>query len=225
MEELQRTRKRRKNLQRGAIIAVVAIVVIVTGALLFSGKSTTPTTTTTTASASATTTTIATTSTTTASTTTTSTNTTTTVASTSTASPVAGFATIPDPSPSGKFGVAPTVVVPTTAAPAALEASDLIKGTGASAVNGETLKVQYVLATYSTHKVVQSSWTSSPFSFELGANTVIQGWEKGIVGIRVGGRRELIIPPSLGYGDQSPGSGIAKNDTLVFVVDLLSIKK
>ncbi len=218
MEELERSRKRRKNLRRGAIVAVVAIVVIVTGALLFSGKSTTTTTTTTTAAAAATTTTLAT-------TTTSAAGTTTTVAATSTASPVAGFAAIPDPSPSGKFGVAPTVVVPTTTPPVALEAADLIKGTGASAVNGETLKVQYVLATYSTHKVVQSSWTSTPFSFELGANTVIQGWEKGMVGMRVGGRRELIIPPSLGYGDQSPGSGIAKNDTLVFVVDLLSISK
>ncbi len=120
--------------------------------------------------------------------------------------------------------MAPTVVVPTTPPPAELEAADLIKGTGAAAANGDKLTVQYVLATYSTHKVVQSSWTAQPFPFTLGAGTVIQGWEKGIVGMRVGGRRELIIPPSLGYGDQSQGTGIAANDTLVFVVDLLSLK-
>jgi peptidylprolyl isomerase len=230
LEQMEREAKRRKNIRRGIIVVVVAAVVITTGALLFSGKSTTTTTTTTTASASATTTTtIAPTTTTTAastSTTTTSLATTTTTAASGTTSgesAVAGFASIPDPSPAGKFGVAPTVIVPTTTAPKALEAEDLIKGTGAEAVSGKTLEVQYVLATYSTHKVVQSSWTSSPFSFKLGANTVIQGWEEGVVGMRVGGRRELIIPPSLGYGSSSPGSGISANDTLVFDIDLLKV--
>jgi peptidylprolyl isomerase len=74
------------------------------------------------------------------------------------------------------------------------------------------------LATYSSGKTIQSSWT-----FPLGEGRVIPGWDKGVVGMQVGGRRELIIPPSLGYGDQSPGTGIAANDTLVFVVDLLNI--
>ena len=227
---MQRDAKRRKNFRRGIIVVVVAAVVITTGALLFSGKSTTTTTTTTTASASATTTTAPTTTTTSTSssstTTTTPPTTTTTTASsgaTSGESAVAGVAPIPDPSPAGKFGVAPTVVVPRTAAPKVLEAEDLIKGTGAEALDGKTLEVQYVLATYSTHAVVQSSWTSSPFSFKLGAGTVIQGWEKGVIGMRAGGRRELIIPPSLGYGSSSPGSGIAANDTLVFDIDLLSV--
>ena len=234
---MQRDAKRRKNFRRGIIVVVVAAVVITTGALLFSGKSTTTTTTTTTASASATTTTAPTTTTTAPTTTTTSTSssstttttpptTTTTTASsgaTSGESAVAGVAPIPDPSPAGKFGVAPTVVVPKTAAPKVLEAEDLIKGTGAEALDGKTLEVQYVLATYSTHAVVQSSWTSSPFSFKLGAGTVIQGCEKGVIGMRAGGRRELIIPPSLGYGSSSPGSGIAANDTLVFDIDLLSV--
>ncbi len=227
---MQRDAKRRKNIRRAAIVVVVAAVVITTGALLFSGKSTTTTTTTTTASASATTTTAPTTTTTAASssstTTTTSLATTTTTApsvSTTGVSAVPGFAAIPDPSPAGKFGAAPTVVVPTTTVPTVLEAEDLIKGTGAEATSGKTLEVQYVLATYSTHKVVQSSWTSSPFSFVLGANTVIKGWEEGVVGMRVGGRRELIIPPSLGYGSASPGSGISANDTLVFDIDLLKV--
>jgi peptidylprolyl isomerase len=83
--------------------------------------------------------------------------------------------------------------------------------------------VQYVLATYSARKVIQSSWTGQAFQFTLGAGQVIPGWDKGVPGMRVGGRRELIIPPSLGYGSQSPGAGIAANDTLVFVIDLQKI--
>ena len=95
--------------------------------------------------------------------------------------------------------------------------------TGAEATTGKSLEVQYVLATYSTHKVVQSSWTSSPFTFTLGAGTVIQGWTEGVAGMRAGGRRELIIPASLGYGSTARGGGIAANDTLVFVIDLLKV--
>ena len=223
---MQREAKRRKNLRRAAIVVVVAAVVIVSGAFLFAGKSKNTATTTTTASASATTTTTSPTTTTsnsTSSTTTTSATTTTTAASVAGESAVSGFAPIPDPSPAEKPGVAPTVIVPTTTPPKVLEAEDLFKGTGAEAVNGKTVEVQYVLATYSTHKVIQSSWTSSPFSFVLGASTVIKGWEEGVVGMRAGGRRELIIPPSLGYGAQSPGNGIAANDTLVFVIDLLKV--
>ena len=226
---MQREAKRRKNFRRAAIVIVVAAVVIFTGAYLFAGKSTNNSTTTTTAAASATTTTAAPTTTTTVSSSTTSSTTTTVATTTTTAgstageSAVSGFPSIADPSPAGKTGVAPTVIVPTTAPPKVLEAEDLFKGTGAEAVNGRTLEVQYVLATYSTHKVIQSSWTSSPFSFVLGANTVIKGWEQGMVGMRAGGRRELIIPPSLGYGSQNPGGGISANDTLVFVVDLLKV--
>ena len=230
VEQMQREAKRRKNIRRAAIVIVVAAIVIFTGAYLFAGKSTNTSTTTTTAAATATTTTAPTTTTTTTGSTSTSSTTTTTVATTTTTagstageSAVPGFASITDPSPAGKPGVAPTVIVPTTTPPKVLEAEDLFKGTGAEAVNGKTLEVQYVLATYSTHKVIQSSWTTSPFSFVLGAGTVIQGWEKGFAGMRVGGRRELIIPPSLGYGSTNRGGGIAANDTLVFVVDLLKV--
>lgn len=134
-------------------------------------------------------------------------------------------ATIPaeDRSPAGTSGTAPTVVVPPGPPPTQLESADLRVGTGPAATAGDQVTVQYVLATYSTRKVIQSSWTSQPFQFTLGEGQVIPGWDKGVVGMRVGGRRELIIPPSLGYGAQSPGSGIAPNDTLVFVVDLLKI--
>ena len=71
--------------------------------------------------------------------------------------------------------------------------------------------------------MIQSSWTSQPFTFVLGEGQVIPGWDKGVVGMKVGGRRELIIPPSLGYKNHSPGPGIAANDTLVFVIDLLNV--
>ena len=140
------------------------------------------------------------------------------------AAPVA-IAPIPvaDRSPAGTAGTAPTVTVPSGTPPTTLENADLIAGRGTAVAPGNTVTVQYVLATYSSGKVIQSSWTSQPFSFTLGAGQVIPGWDKGVAGMKVGGRRELIIPPSLGYGSQSPGPGIAVNDTLVFVIDLLKV--
>ena len=130
-----------------------------------------------------------------------------------------------DRSPAGTFGTEPTVTVPPGAPPTQLETADLIVGTGATAKAGDSVTVQYVLATYSTGKVIQASWTSQPFPFKLGAGDVIPGWDQGVVGMKVGGRRELIIPPSLGYGAAVPpgSSGIAANDTLVFVVALLKV--
>jgi peptidylprolyl isomerase len=126
-------------------------------------------------------------------------------------------------SAAGTPGQAPTVTVPSSAPPTQLESADLITGTGATAKTGDAVTVQYVLATYSSKMVIQSSWTSQPFQFTLGVGQVIAGWDQGVVGMKVGGRRELIIPPSLGYGAQSPGPGIAANDTLVFVIDLVKI--
>jgi peptidylprolyl isomerase len=140
-------------------------------------------------------------------------------------SSTSAFAAIPaaDLSPAGTTGTAPTVTVPKSAPPTKLEGADLITGTGVAAKSGDSVTVQYVLATYSSGKVIQSSWTSAPFPFTLGQGQVIAGWDQGVVGMQVGGRRELIIPPSLGYGAQSPGAGIAANDTLVFVIDVLKI--
>ncbi len=149
---------------------------------------------------------------------------TTTTTSRSTA-PSTTVATVPvqSPSPAGTIGKEPTVVVPTGAPPTQLESTDLIVGSGPAAKAGDSVTVQYVLATYSSGKVVQASWDSQPFTFTLGQGQVIPGWDDGVVGMKVGGRRELVIPPSLGYGNQSPGSGIAANDTLVFVVDMQKI--
>jgi peptidylprolyl isomerase len=142
-----------------------------------------------------------------------------------TLNPSTGIATIPpaDRSPAGTAGVAPTLVIPSGKPPTTLESADLIEGTGAAAVSGDSVTVQYVLGTYSSRKTVQSSWTGQPFSFTLGQGQVIPGWDKGVVGMKVGGRRELIIPPILGYGAESPGPGIAANDTLVFIIDLQKI--
>ena len=148
-----------------------------------------------------------------------------TAASTSTPAGCGSIAPIPaqDRSPAGTTGTQPTVTVPSGAPPTELQCADLITGTGPAAANGDSVTVQYVLATYSSGKVIQSSWNTQPFTFTLGQGQVIPGWDKGVVGMKVGGRRELIIPPSLGYGSQSPGPGIAANDTLVFVIDLQKI--
>src|ERR1700722_5100249 len=101
------------------------------------------------------------------------------------------IATIPvaDRSPAGKTGTAPTVTVPPGAPPTQLESADLIVGSGPAAAVNDPITVQYVLATYSSRKVIQSSWTSQPFQFTLGVGQVIPGWDKGVVGMKVGGRR------------------------------------
>ena len=200
IEAQQRAAKRRKTIQRTSIVVVVAIAIIVSAALLFRGKST-PTTTTTVAAAP----------------------TTTTTAPATTSTAAVHFAPVASPSPAGTFGKAPTVIVPAGPPPTTPEMSNLITGTGPAAKDGQSLTVQYVLATYSTRKVIQSSWTAKPFTFTLGAGQVITGWDKGLVGMRVGGRRELILPPALGYGSVARGGGVAANDTLVFVIDLLKI--
>jgi len=131
-----------------------------------------------------------------------------------------------DRSPAGTWGKAPTVTVPSGTPSGELQSADLIEGTGKAAAPGDSVTVQYVLATYSAGKVIQSSWTSQPFTFTLGEGQVIPGWDKGVVGMKVGGRRELIIPPDLGYGANPPpgAQGIAANDTLVFVIDLLQVQ-
>jgi peptidylprolyl isomerase len=135
-----------------------------------------------------------------------------------------GIGTISDPSAAGTIGLEPTITVPPGSPPNQLQTKDLIVGTGPAIKDGDKATVQYVGVAYSSKKVFDSSWSrNQPFSFTLGAGTVIPGWEEGIVGMQVGGRREIIIPPSLAYGPTSPGSGIAANDTLIFIVDLLKI--
>ena len=135
-----------------------------------------------------------------------------------------GIGTVADPSAPGTIGTEPTITVPPGAPPTQLESKDLIVGTGPAAKAGDKVTVQYVGVSYSAKKIFDSSWSrSQPFAFTLGAGTVIAGWDHGVVGMQVGTRRELIIPPSLAYGAQSPGPGITANDTLIFIVDLVKI--
>jgi peptidylprolyl isomerase len=118
----------------------------------------------------------------------------------------------------------PTVTVPTGPPPTTLVVKDLKPGTGAAAQAGQTVTVQYVGVHYTTGKQFDASWDrNQPFSFQLGAGQVIPGWDQGIVGMKVCGRRELIIPPALAYGNTSQGD-IQPGETLVFVVDLLSVQ-
>jgi peptidylprolyl isomerase len=107
--------------------------------------------------------------------------------------------------------------------PTRLVTRDLIRGAGPRATSGEVLTVDYVGAFYRTGKVFDSSWRRhEPFVFPLSRGEVIEGWEQGIIGMRVGGRRELIVPPSLAYGRRGSPPTIPPNSTLVFVIDLLA---
>jgi peptidylprolyl isomerase len=114
--------------------------------------------------------------------------------------------------------------VPTGPAPAKLETKELIAGTGAEAKAGDTVTVNYVGVLYKGGKEFDASWKRhETFSFALGKGQVIKGWDQGIVGMKVGGRRELIIPSELAYGKTGSPPTIPANAPLVFVVDLLGV--
>lgn len=119
----------------------------------------------------------------------------------------------------------PTVSVPTGPPPANLSVKDLVVGTGPEAISGKSIVVHYVGVNYADGKQFDSSWDSGqPLGpFTLGAGSVIPGWDQGLVGMRVGGLRELIIPPSLAYGASGQPPTIQPNETLVFIVDLLKV--
>ena len=119
----------------------------------------------------------------------------------------------------------PAVTIPAGAPPDALLAEDLVVGTGAEATAGKTVDVHYVGVAWSTKQQFDASWDrGSTFSFPLGAGRVIKGWDQGVTGMKVGGRRRLTIPAALGYGDRGAGAAIKPGETLVFVVDLLGVK-
>lgn len=119
----------------------------------------------------------------------------------------------------------PEVGVPDGPPPAELVAEDLVSGSGAEAAAGRTVEVHYVGVSWSTRKQFDASWDrGSAFSFALGGGQVIRGWDEGVVGMRVGGRRRLVIPPHKGYGARGAGGVIGPNETLVFVVDLLAVR-
>jgi peptidylprolyl isomerase len=117
----------------------------------------------------------------------------------------------------------PNVKVPSGPPPTELKSRDLVQGDGATARAGDEVTVQYVGVDYRSGKQFDASWDrGEPFTFPLGGGEVIQGWDQGVQGMKVGGRRELIIPPDLAYGSQQVGP-IAPNSTLVFVIDLVAV--
>ncbi len=105
-----------------------------------------------------------------------------------------------------------------------LKYQDMVVGTGAEAKSGNTVTVNYTGWLTNGTKFDSSLDRNQPFSFQLGTGNVIKGWDEGVVGMKVGGKRKLIIPPDLGYGAQGAGSSIPPNATLVFEVELLSVK-
>jgi peptidylprolyl isomerase len=118
----------------------------------------------------------------------------------------------------------PKVEVPDGAPPAGLQIEDIAEGDGETASAGDTVTVQYVGVNYSNGKQFDASWDrGQPFTFPLGAGQVIPGWDQGVAGMKVGGRRQLTIPPELGYGEQGQPPDIPPNETLIFVVDLLEV--
>jgi peptidylprolyl isomerase len=123
----------------------------------------------------------------------------------------------------GPLSKEPTITVPKGPAPTTLQTKEIVTGTGAEAKTGDAVTVNYVGALYSTGKVFDASWKrSETFPFTLGKGQVIPGWDKGIVGMKVGGRRELIIPAELAYGKAGRPPSIPPNSALIFVVDLLA---
>ncbi|MFC0431695.1 FKBP-type peptidyl-prolyl cis-trans isomerase [Kutzneria buriramensis] len=110
------------------------------------------------------------------------------------------------------------------AAPADLVIEDITVGDGPEATPGQRVNVHYVGVSHSTGEEFDASWNrGSAFQFALGGGQVIQGWDRGVAGMKVGGRRKLVIPPHLGYGARGAGGVIKPNETLIFVVDLLGV--
>jgi FKBP-type peptidyl-prolyl cis-trans isomerase len=144
-------------------------------------------------------------------------------AAATTSTPTSTTATAKTPA-SGPLSKEPTVTVPTGAAPTALVTKEIIKGTGAEAKAGQPVTVNYVGALFHGGKVFDASWKrNEPFVFTLGQGAVIKGWDQGVPGMKVGGRRELIIPANLAYGAKGAGSSIPPNAPLVFVIDMLGV--
>ncbi len=118
----------------------------------------------------------------------------------------------------------PTISVPDTPAPTELVIEDLLVGEGEEALPGMQVNVDYVGVSWSTGQEFDASWNrGQPLPFTLGTGQVIQGWDNGVAGMRVGGRRTITIPPHMGYGAAGAGGVIGPNETLIFTVDLRSI--
>ena len=120
----------------------------------------------------------------------------------------------------------PRIAKPEGDIPFELVVEDVLVGDGDEATKGSKVAVHYVGVSFSTGEEFDASWNrGQPFKFQLGKGSVIKGWDQGLVGIKPGGRRELIIPPKLGYGATGRPPSIPPNATLVFIVDALSVGK
>lgn len=122
--------------------------------------------------------------------------------------------------------VKPEIDFPGDQPPADLVIEDITVGDGREAQPGDTIQAHYVGVAWSTGEEFDSSWNrGAPLRFQVGVGQVIQGWDTGILGMRVGGRRKLTIPPQLAYGEQGAGGAIGPGETLIFVVDLVAADK
>lgn len=109
--------------------------------------------------------------------------------------------------------------------PTTLQVEDLVVGEGEIAEEGASLTVEFVGASWSSGQQFDATWDrGQPYSFTLGAGEVIRAWDEGLSGMRVGGRRALVVPPDLAYGDRGSAAGIAPGETIVFIVDLLEVE-
>jgi peptidylprolyl isomerase len=119
----------------------------------------------------------------------------------------------------------PEIDFPEGPPPTSLEVTDLTEGSGEEAAAGSTVSVHYVGVAHSTGEEFDASYNrGAPLDFRLGVGQVIAGWDQGVQGMKVGGRRKLVIPPDLGYGDRGAGGAIKPGETLIFVVDLLAVR-
>jgi peptidylprolyl isomerase len=119
----------------------------------------------------------------------------------------------------------PEIDFPDGPPPNDLEITDLNEGSGAEATSGSTVSVHYVGVAHSTGEEFDASYDrGAPLDFRLGVGQVISGWDQGVQGMKVGGRRKLVIPPHLGYGDRGAGGAIKPGETLIFVVELLEVR-
>ncbi|WP_328945535.1 FKBP-type peptidyl-prolyl cis-trans isomerase [Streptomyces sp. NBC_00250] len=120
----------------------------------------------------------------------------------------------------------PEIDFPGGEPPKDLEIKDIWEGDGELAEAGDFVKVHYVGVSFDSGEEFDASWNrGAPLDFHLGAGQVIQGWDKGVQGMKVGGRRQLVIPAHLAYGDRGAGGKIAPGETLIFVCDLVDVKK
>ncbi|XRQ02880.1 FKBP-type peptidyl-prolyl cis-trans isomerase [Actinomadura welshii] len=118
----------------------------------------------------------------------------------------------------------PEIDFPEGQPPEYLDITDITEGDGAEAAKGSHVAMHYVGVSWSTGEEFDASWNrGSTLDFQLGSGRVIKGWDMGLVGMKVGGRRKLVIPPHLAYGDRSPSPAIKPGETLIFVVDLMAV--